>query len=181
LGGHGVRSYAPLFSADLNFRFVSNVDGTAMPRRRATWMRRRRCFIISSKTFTTLETMTNAHTARVWALETLKHSAAIAKHFVAVSTNTEGWRSSASIRQHVRVLGLGGWALLDGLGDWALHDDCDRPGKIQRNAGRISRDGCSFPDCSLERNLPVLLGMLAIYNNNFLGAQALQFFPMSSI
>ena len=75
---------------DLNFRFVSNVDGTDIAEATRDLDAEETLFIISSKTFTTLETMTNAHTARVWALETLKHSAAIAKHFVAVSTNTEG-------------------------------------------------------------------------------------------
>jgi glucose-6-phosphate isomerase len=72
---------------DLTFRFVSNVDGTDLAEATRDLDAEETLFIISSKTFTTLETMTNAHTARVWALETLKHSAAIARHFVAVSTN----------------------------------------------------------------------------------------------
>ena len=75
---------------DLTFRFVSNVDGTDFAEATRDLDAEETLFIISSKTFTTLETMTNAHTARVWALATLKHSAAIAKHFVAVSTNAEG-------------------------------------------------------------------------------------------
>jgi len=74
---------------DLIFRFVSNVDGTDIAEATRDLDAEETLFIISSKTFTTLETMTNAHTARVWALETLKHSAAIARHFVAVSTNAE--------------------------------------------------------------------------------------------
>jgi glucose-6-phosphate isomerase len=75
---------------DLIFRFVSNVDGTDFAEATRDLDAEETLFIVSSKSFTTLETMTNAHTARVWALETLKHSAAIAKHFVAVSTNAEG-------------------------------------------------------------------------------------------
>jgi glucose-6-phosphate isomerase len=74
---------------DLNFRFVSNVDGTDFAEATRDLDAEETLFIISSKTFTTLETMTNAHSARVWALESLKHSAAIARHFVAVSTNVE--------------------------------------------------------------------------------------------
>src|SRR5487761_1349969 len=72
---------------DLTFRFVSNVDGTDFAEATRDLDAEETLFIISSKTFTTLETMTNAHSARVWALETLKHQAAVARHFVAVSTN----------------------------------------------------------------------------------------------
>jgi glucose-6-phosphate isomerase len=74
---------------DLTFRFVSNVDGTDFAEATYDLDAEQTLFIISSKTFTTLETMTNAHTAREWALNTLKDPAAIAKHFVAVSTNAE--------------------------------------------------------------------------------------------
>ena len=74
---------------DLTFRFVSNIDGTDFAEATRDLDAEETLFIISSKTFTTLETMTNAHTARVWALKTLKHHAAVARHFVAVSTNAE--------------------------------------------------------------------------------------------
>ena len=74
---------------DLTFRFVSNVDGTDLAEATRDLDAEETLFIISSKTFTTLETMTNAHSARVWVLETLKHSAAVARHFVAVSTNAQ--------------------------------------------------------------------------------------------
>ena len=73
----------------LTFRFVSNVDGTDFAEATRDLDAEETLFIISSKTFTTLETMTNAHTARDWALATLKDTAAVAKHFVAVSTNAE--------------------------------------------------------------------------------------------
>ncbi len=72
---------------EMNFRFVSNVDGTDFAEATHDLAADETLFIISSKTFTTLETMTNAHTARKWALESLKDEKAIAKHFVAVSTN----------------------------------------------------------------------------------------------
>src|SRR5258708_32702623 len=71
----------------LTFRFVSNVDGTDFAEAVRDLDAEETLFIISSKTFTTQETMTNAHTARTWALKTLKHQAAVARHFVAVSTN----------------------------------------------------------------------------------------------
>src|SRR5579862_10046107 len=74
---------------DLTFRFVSNIDGTDFAEATCDLDAAETLFIISSKTFTTLETMTNAHTARDWALMTLKDDAAIARHFVAVSTNAE--------------------------------------------------------------------------------------------
>jgi glucose-6-phosphate isomerase len=73
----------------MTFRFVSNVDGTDFAEAVQGLDPAETLFIVSSKTFTTLETMTNAHTARVWALKTLKHHAAVARHFVAVSTNAD--------------------------------------------------------------------------------------------
>jgi glucose-6-phosphate isomerase len=72
---------------DLTFRFVSNIDGTDFSEATADLDPEETLFIVSSKTFTTQETMTNAHTARQWCLHKLWHPAAIAKHFVAVSTN----------------------------------------------------------------------------------------------
>src|SRR6202034_930182 len=75
---------------ELTFRFVSNVDSTDFTEATRDLDPAETLFIISSKTFTTLETMTNAQSARKWSLETLKDSAAIAKHFVAVSTNAAG-------------------------------------------------------------------------------------------
>lgn len=74
---------------DLTFRFISNIDGTDFAEATRDLDPVETLFIISSKTFTTLETMTNARTAREWALATLKQPAAVAKHFVAVSTNAE--------------------------------------------------------------------------------------------
>jgi len=74
---------------DLKFRFVSNIDGTDFAEATRDLGAEETLFIISSKTFTTLETMTNAHTARDWALQTLKDPVAVARHFIAVSTNAE--------------------------------------------------------------------------------------------
>src|SRR5579862_8192953 len=75
---------------DLTFRFVSNVDGTDFAEATRDLNPDETLFIVSSKTFTTLETMTNARTARAWALRKLTDERAVARHFVAVSTNAEG-------------------------------------------------------------------------------------------
>ncbi len=86
---------------DLTFRFVSNIDGTDFAEATRDLDAEETLFIISSKTFTTLETMTNAHTARAWVLKTLKHPAAVARHFVAVSTNVRG---SGQVRyRHLQI------------------------------------------------------------------------------
>ena len=73
---------------DMTFRFVSNVDGTDFVEATRDLKAEETLFIVSSKTFTTLETMTNAHTAREWVLKALRDEKAVARHFVAVSTNT---------------------------------------------------------------------------------------------
>ena len=87
--GHGVRGAALLHAARLTFRFVSNVDSTDFVEATRDLEPDETLFVVSSKTFTTLETMTNAHSAREWALAALGDEAAVAKHFVAVSTNAE--------------------------------------------------------------------------------------------
>ena len=131
----------------MTFRFVSNVDGTDFAEATRDLDPAETLFIVSSKTFTTLETMTNAHTARAWSLQGLGgDEKAVAKHFVAVSTNAaEGGEVRHRHRQHVRLLGLGRRALLDGLGDRPVDDAGDRPGELPRDAGRLPRDGRALP------------------------------------
>jgi len=92
---------------DLTFRFVSNIDGTDFAEATRDLDAGETLFIISSKTFTTLETMTNAHSARDWALKTLKDPAAVARHFVAVSTNAEEVAKLVSILQICLSFGIG--------------------------------------------------------------------------
>ena len=126
--GHGVRGAARTTRPESSrFRFVSNVDATDLVEALRDLDPATTLFIVSSKTFGTLETLTNATSARAWLLASLGDEAAVAKHFVAVSTNAE--RVSAfgiDTDEHVRVLGLGGRSLLDGLGDRAVHDARDR-------------------------------------------------------
>ena len=121
---------------DLTFRFVSNVDSTDFVEATRDLEPDETLFVISSKTFTTLETMTNAHSARAWALAALGDEDAIAKHFVAVSTNAdEVAKFGIDPAEHVRLLGLGRRSLLDGLRDRPLDD--------ARRSGRRASASCS--------------------------------------
>ena len=164
---------------NLTFRFVSNVDGTDFAEAVRDLDAAETLFIVSSKTFTTLETMTNANSARAWMLEHLKgDTAGIAKHFVAVSTN----------EKVVTAFGIDP-ANMFGFWDWV--------------GGRYSMDSAiglstmlsigpdhfremlagfhemdeHFRTTPFERNLPVLLGLLAIWYNNFFGAQTVAVLP----
>jgi glucose-6-phosphate isomerase len=163
---------------DLTFRFVSNVDGTDIAEATRDLDAEETLFIISSKTFTTLETMTNAHTARAWALDTLKNSAAVARHFVAVSTNAE----------EVEKFGID-TASMFGFWDWvggrySMDSAIGLSTMIAIGPERFSELLAGFHEMDVhfrtapfERNLPVLLGLLAIYNSNFLGAPSVAVLP----
>jgi glucose-6-phosphate isomerase len=163
---------------DLNFYFVSNVDGTDFAEAVRDLDPEETLFIISSKTFTTLETMTNAHTARDWALRTLKNPAAVAKHFVAVSTNSgevakfgidianmfEFWDWVGGRYSMDSAIGLSTMiaigpenfrAMLDGLHQMDEH----------------------FRTAPFQHNLPVLMGLLGIWYNNFFNAETVAVLP----
>lgn len=163
---------------DLTFRFVSNVDGTDFTEATRDLDAEETLFIISSKTFTTLETMTNAHSARVWALETLKHSAAIARHFVAVSTNAEGVEKfgidTANMFEFWDWVG-GRYSMDSAIGLSTMV--AIGPEYFREMLGGFHEIDEHFRSAPLDRNLPILLGMLAIYNNNFLGAQTVAVLP----
>jgi glucose-6-phosphate isomerase len=127
---------------DMTFRFVSNVDGTDFAEATRDLNAEETLFVVSSKTFTTLETMTNARSAREWALKTLKDEKSIARHFVAVSTN------AAEVKKFgidtANMFGFWDWvggALLDGLGNRFVDHDRDRPGAVSHDAQRLSRHG----------------------------------------
>jgi glucose-6-phosphate isomerase len=163
---------------DLNFRFVSNVDGTDFAEATHDLNPEETLFIVASKTFTTLETMTNAHTARQWFLARLQEEKAIARHFVAVSTNAT----------EVAKFGID-TANMFGFWDWV--------------GGRYSMDSAiglstmiaigpehframlagfhamdeHFRTAPFAQNLPVLMGLLAVWYNNFFGAQTVAVLP----
>src|SRR5438067_13778249 len=90
---------------DMIFRFVSNVDGTDFAEATHDLDPAETLFIVSSKTFTTLETLTNAHTARAWCVAALKDEAAVARHFVAVSTYEQGVASFGLDTEHMLECG----------------------------------------------------------------------------
>jgi glucose-6-phosphate isomerase len=127
----------------MTFRFVSNVDGTDFAEAVHDLDASETLFIVSSKTFTTLETMANAQAARAWALARLGHDeSATAKHFVAASTNTEEVRKfGIDLANMFPFWGLGRRPLLDGVGDRPVNDYCDRTAKLHGNALRLSPDG----------------------------------------
>ena len=170
-----LRYYA---SRELAVRFVSNVDGTDFAEATRDLDPAETLFIVSSKTFTTQETMTNAATARAWLLGALRDPAAVARHFVAVSTNAAA----------VREFGID-VANMFGFWDWV--------------GGRYSMDSAiglstmlavgpehframlagfhamdeHFRTAPFAQNLPVLMGLLAIWYTNFFGAQTLAVLP----
>jgi len=163
---------------DMTFRFVSNVDGTDFVEATRDLDPGETLFIVSSKTFTTLETMTNARSAREWTLRTLGDERAVAKHFVAVSTNAA----------EVGKFGID-TANMFGFWDWV--------------GGRYSMDSAiglstviaigpehfremlagfhamdeHFRSAPFDRNLPVLLGLLTVWYRDFFGAQTLGVMP----
>ncbi|MGA9875010.1 MAG: glucose-6-phosphate isomerase [Solirubrobacteraceae bacterium] len=163
---------------EMTFRFISNVDSTDFVEATRDLDPEQTLFIVSSKTFTTLETMTNARSAREWSLAALGDDAAVAKHFVAVSTNA----------QAVAEFGID-TANMFGFWDWV--------------GGRYSMDSAiglstmlavgperfhellagfhamdeHFRTTPFERNLPVLTGLLAVWYGNFFGAQTIGVMP----
>ena len=163
---------------DMVFRFVSNVDGTDFAEATRDLDPAETLFIISSKTFTTLETMTNARTARAWTLASLKDERAIARHFVAVSTN------EAEVRKFgidpANMFGFWDWVggrySMDSAIGLSTMIAIGPAAFAEMLAGFHAMDE-HFRTAPFEANLPVLLGLLSIWNNNFLGAQTVAVLP----
>jgi glucose-6-phosphate isomerase len=170
-----LKFYAP---HDMTFRFVSNVDGTALAQATRGLDAAETLFIISSKTFTTLETMTNAHTARAWTLDQLGSEQAIARHFVAVSTNKEAVAKFGIDTDNMFEFWdwVGGRYSMDsaiGLSTM-LAIGADRFREMLAGFHQMDEHFCTAP---LEKNLPVLMGLLAVWYTNFLGAQTIAVLP----
>src|SRR5271154_1923858 len=163
---------------NLNFRFVSNVDSTDFVEATHDLQADETLFIVSSKTFTTLETMTNAHSARTWLLNQLKDEKAVANHFVAVSTNADA----------VQKFGID-TANMFGFWDWvggrysmdsaiglstmlAIGPDQFR----ELLAGFHSVDE-HFRTADFSKNLPVILGLLNVWYSNFFNAETVAVLP----
>ena len=164
---------------DMTFRFVSNVDGTDFAEAVRDLDPSETLFIISSKTFTTLETMTNAHTARAWSLAGLGgDEKAVAKHFVAVSTNAEGVSKFGIDTANMFEF----WDWVGGRYSMDSAIGLSTTLAVGPDNFRAMLDGFHqvdehFRTAPFERNLPVLLGLLAVWYNDFFGAQTVAVLP----
>jgi glucose-6-phosphate isomerase len=165
---------------DLTVRFVSNVDGIDIHESLRDLDPHETLFVVCSKTFTTLETLTNARTARDWVLASLKDDTAIAKHFVAVSTNAEKvaefgidtanmfefWDWVGGRYSYDSAIGL---SLMIAIG-------ADRFREMLAGFHAIDEH---FRTAPFERNLPVLLGLIGLWYNDFFGAETQAILPYS--
>jgi glucose-6-phosphate isomerase len=164
---------------DMTFRFVSNVDGTDFAEAVRDLDPAETLFIVSSKTFTTLETMTNAHTARDWSLAGLGNDqAAVAKHFVAVSTNapdvTKFGIDTANMFEFWDWVG-GRYSMDSAIGLSTML--AIGPDNFRSMLDGFHQMDEHFRTTPFERNLPVLMGLLAVWYNDFFGAQTVGVFP----
>jgi glucose-6-phosphate isomerase len=163
----------------MTFRFVSNVDGTDFAEAVQDLDPAETLFIVSSKTFTTLETMTNAHTARDWSLAGLKgDEKSVARHFVAVSTNTakvqEFGIDTANMFEFWDWVG-GRYSMDSAIGLSTML--AIGPDHFSSMLDGFHQMDEHFRTAPFEGNLPVLMGLLAIWYNNFFGAQTVAVLP----
>jgi glucose-6-phosphate isomerase len=163
---------------DLTFRFISNVDSTDFVEATRDLSADETLFIISSKTFGTLETLTNATSARDWVLAALGDRSAIAKHFVAVSTNAERVQQFGIDPANMFVFWdwVGGRYSMDsaiGLSTMVALG----PEQFDDMLAGFHEMDEHFRTAPLDRNLPVLMGMLAVWYVNFFGAQSIGVMP----
>lgn len=163
---------------EMTFRFVSNVDGTDFIEATRDLDPEETLFIVCSKTFTTLETLTNARAARDWCLAKLGEEKAIAKHFVAVSSNADEVKKFGIDTKHM----FGFWDWVGGRYSMDSAIGLSTMLAIGPDNFRAMLDGFHamdehFARASFEHNLPVLMGLLAIWNNNFLGAETVAVLP----
>jgi glucose-6-phosphate isomerase len=163
----------------MTFRFVSNIDGTDFAEATRDLDPAETLFIVASKTFTTLETMTNAHAARAWALAGLGgDERAIARHFVAVSTNAEGVTKFGI--DTANMFGFWDWV----GGRYSMDSAIGLstmlaigPDHFRALLGGFHAMDEHFRTAPFAQNLPVLMGLLALWYNNFFGAQTVAVLP----
>jgi glucose-6-phosphate isomerase len=165
---------------DLAFRFVSNVDSTDFVEATRDLAPDETLFIISSKTFTTLETMTNAHSARAWALAALGDETAVAKHFVAVSTNADEVARFGIDPENMFGFWdwVGGRYSMDSAIGLSTMLAIGPGGFDEMLAGFHAMDE-HFREAPYDRNLPVLMGLLCVWYADFFGAQTFGVMPYS--
>ena len=168
----------PYWQPGMNVHFVSNVDGTHIAETLKRVNPETALFIIASKTFTTQETMTNAHTARRWFLEHAKDESHIAKHFVAASTNQEGvakFGIDPKNRFEFWDWVGGRYSLTSAIG---LPIACTIGfGNFRQLLEGFDVMDIHFRDTALNRNIPVLLALIGIWYNNFFGAESEAILP----
>src|SRR5829696_1461264 len=163
---------------DLTFHFVSNVDGTDFAEATRDLDPAETLFVVSSKTFTTLETMTNARSAREWSVGALGSDAAVAKHFVAVSTNADEVARFGIDTENM----FGFWEWVGGR--YSMDSAIGLSTMVAIGPERFAEllSGFHavdehFRSAPLDRNLPALLGMLAVWYADFFGAQTSAVLP----
>jgi len=163
---------------DLTFRFVSNVDGTDFAEAVQDLDPEETLFLVASKTFTTLETMTNAHSARDWSLQKLGDEKAVAKHFVAISTNAKEVAKFGIDTENM----FGFW---DWVGGRYSMDSAIGlstmiaigPENFRAMLAGFHEMDVHFRTTPFEKNLPVLLGLLTIWYTEFFDAQTVAVLP----
>ena len=162
----------------LDVRFVSNVDGTDIWEATNDLDPAETLFIVSSKTFTTIETLTNAHTARDWLLAGLREPQAIARHFVAVSTNAEKVADFGIDPENMFGFWdwVGGRYSFDSAIGLSLMVAIGPEGFTEMLAGFRAMDR-HFRTAPFERNLPVLLGLIGLWYDDFFGAETVAVLP----
>jgi glucose-6-phosphate isomerase len=168
----------PYSQRNLRLHFVSNVDGTQMAETLRLSQPATSLFIIASKTFTTQETLTNAHSARDWFLAEAKDSAHVAKHFVALSTNEAEVRKfgidPANMFEFWDWVG-GRYSLWSAIGlSIAVSIGMDNFEELLTGGHLMDEH---FRTAPLEKSLPVVLGVLGVWYNNFFGAQSHAILP----
>ena len=171
-----LRSYT---NRSMTFRFVSNVDGTDFAEAVSDLDPAETLFIVSSKTFTTLETMTNAHSARAWSLAGLGgDEASVAKHFVAVSTNAKEVSKfgidTANMFEFWDWVG-GRYSMDSAIGLSTMI--AIGPKNFSDLLSGFQQMDEHFRTTPLEQNLPVLMGLLSVWYNNFFGTQTVAVLP----
>ncbi|MBP7045887.1 MAG: glucose-6-phosphate isomerase [Chloroflexi bacterium] len=173
-----VEALTPYTRRDLRAHFVSNVDGTDIAETLKKVQPETTLFLIASKTFTTQETMANAHTARAWFLEAAREETAVASHFAALSTNTEGVVAfgidPANMFEFWDWVG-GRYSLWSAIGlSIALAVGFDNFTALLTGAHKVDE---YFRTTPFAQNIPVIMALLGVWYNNFFGAQSHAILP----
>ncbi len=168
----------PYGKKDLKVHFVSNVDGTHIAETLKKVNPETTLFLVASKTFTTQETMANAHTARNWFLDTAKDADHVKKHFVALSTNAKGVAEFGIDTNNMFVFWdwVGGrYSLWSAIGlSVAIYIGFNNFEQLLEGAHRIDQH---FKYSTFRKNIPVILGLIGIWHNNFHGAESHAILP----